>query len=170
MRSVRFSVFFMAFFVLLNACSNAVIEHKYPEKIRGRYEMPSKNNEADRNDTLFAGGIKFFSEETKEARIGVNSFLWKAALQTVSFMPLVSADPFGGVIITDWYQTTNEERFKMTVLILTKTLRADGLKVSVFKQVLSKEGVWTDAPVSADVAVQTENAVLTRARELYAAK
>ena len=154
----------------LSACAETTVEHKYPEKVRGRYEMPSKANEAERNDKLFSGGIKFFSDDEKEAKIGVNSYLWKASLDVLSFMPLASADPFGGVIITDWHQTVPTERFKMNVLILTKTLRADGLKVSVFKQVLNKKGQWVDVPASADAAVQTENAILTKARALYANK
>src|SRR6266404_1951430 len=68
--------------------------------------------------------------------IGVNSFLWRATLDTLAFMPLASADPFGGVIITDWYSPpeTPGERFKMTIYILDRQLRADGVKVSVFRQ------------------------------------
>ena len=169
MRPMRLFAVLLSF-AALSACAETTVEHKYPEKVRGRYEMPSKSNEAERNDKLFSGGIKFFSDDDKEAKIGVNSYLWKASLDVLSFMPLASADPFGGVIITDWHQTVPTERFKMNVLILTKTLRADGLKVSVFKQVLNKKGQWVDAPASADVAVQTENAILTKARALYANK
>ena len=169
MRPMRLFAVLLSF-AALSACADATVERKYPEKVRGRYEMPSKANEAERNDKLFSGGIRFFSDDEKEAKIGVNSYLWKASLDVLSFMPLASADPFGGVIITDWHQTVPTERFKMNVLILTKTLRADGLKVTVFKQVLNKKGQWVDAPLSADAAVQTENAILTKARALYANK
>lgn len=108
-----------------------------------------------------AGGGK------KEAGIGVNSFLWRASLDTLSFMPLASVDPFGGVIITDWYANPDvpNERFKMTVYILDRRLRADGVKVAVFRQVEGRGG-WSDAPSNPDTAVKLENAILTRARQL----
>lgn len=102
--------------------------------------------------------------------IGVNGFLWRASLETLDFMPNGSADPFGGIIATDWYasQEAPDERFKANVYILDSGLRADALKVSVFKQVKSGAS-WTDASVDADTARQIENAILTRARELYIA-
>ncbi len=102
-----------------------------------------------------------------EAGIGVNSFLWRATLDTVNFMPLSSADPFGGVIITDWYtnpQTPNE-RFKLTIYILDTRLRADGLKVNVFRQV-NTNGAWADASADPQTGIDIENAILTRARQL----
>jgi hypothetical protein len=103
-----------------------------------------------------------------DAGIGVNSFLWRATLDTLSFMPLASADPWGGIIITDWYINPEkpDERFKATVYILDTRLRADGLNVSLFKQNRDAAGGWTDAPVSAQTEVDMENAILTRARQL----
>ncbi|MDP6954152.1 MAG: DUF3576 domain-containing protein [Alphaproteobacteria bacterium] len=101
------------------------------------------------------------------AGIGVNSFLWRASLDTLSFLPLNSADPFGGVIITDWYtppQTPNE-RFKVSAFILDRSLRADGVRVSVFRQEQGANG-WLDAPVAESMSTDLENAILTRARQL----
>jgi len=102
--------------------------------------------------------------------LGVNSYLWTASLETLKFMPLDQVDTFGGVIITDWYAnpTVPNERFKATVYILDSALRADGLKVSVFKQTQTAGG-WQDANVDADTARKIENAILTRARQLYIA-
>ncbi|HYZ23612.1 MAG TPA: DUF3576 domain-containing protein [Rhodopila sp.] len=99
--------------------------------------------------------------------IGVNAFLWRGALDTISFMPLASADPFGGVIITDWYTPpgVNGERFKATIYILSRDLRSDGLRVSIFRQVL-QNGQWVDAPVSDSTVGDIENKVLARARQM----
>jgi hypothetical protein len=113
---------------------------------------------------LFGGGGN--SGDT-EAGIGVNAYLWRASLDTLNFMPLASADPFGGVIITDWYSapTTPNERFKATVYILDTRLRADALNVSIFRQT-NTSGAWADASVDPDTEIQIENQILARAREL----
>ena len=103
-----------------------------------------------------------------QAALGVNSYLWRATLDTLAFMPLTSADPYGGVIITDWYSNPEQpsERFKATVYILDTRLRADGLNVTVFKQVRDQTGAWTDAPVAGQTETDIENSILTRARQL----
>ncbi|MGD9814317.1 MAG: DUF3576 domain-containing protein [Hyphomonadaceae bacterium] len=113
--------------------------------------------------SLFGGG----SDRGSDAGIGVNAYLWRASLDTLNFMPLASADPFGGVIITDWYSspTTPNERFKATVYILDTRLRADALNVSIFRQ-QQVNGAWADAAVDPETEVQIENAILTRARQL----
>lgn len=102
--------------------------------------------------------------------MGVNSYLWRATLETLSFMPLDQVDPFGGVIVTDWYASAEapQERFKANVFILDTKLRADALKASIFKQTRTASG-WDDAAIDADTARQIENAILTRARQLYIA-
>jgi hypothetical protein len=99
--------------------------------------------------------------------LGVNAYLWRGALDTLAFMPLASADPFGGVIITDWYQppASPGERFKATAYILGRQLRADGVKITVFRQV-DDHGTWVDAPVSKTTSSEIEDKVLARAREL----
>ena len=103
-----------------------------------------------------------------QAGIGVNAFLWRATLDTLSFMPLLNADPWGGVVNYDWYvnpQTPNE-RFKATVFILDTRLRADALNVTVTKEVKDASGGWTGAPVAAQTETDLENAILTKARQL----
>lgn len=101
--------------------------------------------------------------------LGVNAYLWRGALDTLSFMPLASADPFGGTIITDWYSPpgTPDERFKATAYILGRELRTDGLHVTIFRQVL-RDGRWEDAPVSAVTTADIENKILDRARAMRA--
>ena len=106
-------------------------------------------------------------EDQAGGGIGVNNLLWRASLDTVSFMPLVSADPFGGVIITDWYTPPSapDERFKVNIYILGRALRADGIRASVFRQQMNG-GTWVDAPVALNTATDLENAILTRARQM----
>ena len=106
-------------------------------------------------------------DEAGGGALGVNAYLWRGALDTLAFMPLASADPFGGVIITDWYEppTGGGERFKATAYILGRQLRADGVKVSIFRQVI-QGGRWVDAGVSPVTTSEIENKVLARAREL----
>ena len=112
-------------------------------------------------------GATAISSGTGARTLGVNSYLWHATLDTLSFIPLASADPFGGVVITDWYSASQvpNERMKVTVYILDRNLRADGLKVAVFRQVKGADG-WADAQVASDTSTKLEDAILTRAREL----
>jgi len=100
-------------------------------------------------------------------QIGVNAYLWRAALDTVSFAPLLQADANTGVIITDWYSHANSptERVKLTVTILDQELRADALKVSASRQV-NQGGQWVNATVSASTVQKLEDIILTRARDI----
>ena len=116
------------------------------------------------------GGNKSAKVSTGDnaAAIGVNGYLWRATLDTLSFMPLQSADPYGGVIVTDWYTNPEkpDERFKATVYILDTRLRADGLNVTIFKQTKDAGGGWVDTAATEQTATDVENAILTRARQL----
>ncbi|MGI9376054.1 MAG: DUF3576 domain-containing protein [Tsuneonella suprasediminis] len=99
--------------------------------------------------------------------IGVNSYLWRAALETVSFAPLLQADSNGGVIVTDWYSNPQNpgERVKVTVSILDQDLRADAIRVAASREV-NQNGAWVDAPVQAATVQKLEDIILTKAREL----
>ena len=116
-----------------------------------------------RNKAQFASDLA----AAKISQIGVNTYLWKASLDTLSFMPLLQADSNGGVIVTDWYVNPNQpaERMKMTVTILDADLRADAVRVSPQRQVLSS-GNWVDQPVQAATAQKLEDIILTKARDL----
>jgi hypothetical protein len=100
--------------------------------------------------------------------LGVNAFLWRATLDTVSVWPVASADPHGGVILTDWYAPppTPAERFKLNVYILDRALRADGVRVAVFRQTLGANGEWQEARVQPETAARIEEAILMRARQM----
>jgi hypothetical protein len=104
---------------------------------------------------------------SKVTTIGVNAYLWRAALDTISFMPILQTDSNGGVIVTDWYvnPNTTNERMKLTVSILDQDLRADALRVAASRQML-QNGQWIDAPVQAATVQKLEDIILTRARDL----
>lgn len=99
--------------------------------------------------------------------IGVNSYLWRASLETLSFMPLTQADSAGGVIVTDWYANPQNpnERVKVSVSILDQDLRADALRVAASREVL-QGGTWVAAPVQAATVQKLEDVILTKARDL----
>ena len=141
---------------------------------------PAKKYNPDYDDSIFGesglsvgtirsgGGSIFGGPDDEKARLPVNKYLWQGALDTLSFLPLASSDPFTGVIATEWGSTPEapNERFKVTAYILNPGLSAVALKVAVFREVLSESGLWLPATVSADTPRQLEDAILTRAREI----
>ena len=136
---------------------------------------PVDERRRERYGTLFGPDALTFSTNPDRERggggaagIGVNAFLWRASLDTLDFIPLASADPFGGVIITEWYrpQESDDERFKLNVYITDTQLRADAVKVAVFREVEDGDRGWRNAPVDRQTARDLENTILTRAREL----
>ena len=131
----------------------------------GGYSGPSENNGLG---SLFSTERNNDSESGAVSGVGVNSYLWRATLDTVSFMPLASADPFGGVILTDWHATPDApgERFKLNIRILGRGLRADGINVTTFRQIQDRAGSWGNASIPTMTDEKIENAILFRAREL----
>ena len=128
----------------------------------------------NKRGTVFGGDLLTFgddSDDTKPSRggsgIGVNAFLWRATLDVLSSWPVSSADPFGGVIITDWFAPPSapNERFKFNVFILDRALRADGIRVSIFKQVKNANGEWRQAALQSETQFLVENSILTRAQQ-----
>lgn len=111
----------------------------------------------------FLGG-----DEDRQGAIPVNKYLWQASLDTLSFLPLASTDPFTGVIATDWGATPDApgERFKVTAYLLNTELAASALRVAVFREALNEQNVWVPASVSADTPRRIEDAILTRARQI----
>ncbi len=157
----------------LCACAPGSIhtQASYPTRERGtdkiQYTNQPRTTIFGKGETL---GSMLFSSGNKNASksgVGVNSYLWRASLDTIAFMPVASADPFGGTILTDWYEDPSHpgERFKIDVYILDRQLRADGVRVSVFREKLVKNQ-WRNEKVAADMASNIENAILTRARSL----
>ena len=153
----------------LSACSDVQTDPTYKDKTRADLYKNGSLISDKGGFSLFGGDDKKASENTG---IGVNAFLWHASLDTVSFMPIASADPFGGVILTDWYSTPEApyERTKLNIFIRDRELTANGVKVSVFRQTKNAKGEWQDASVSAATAGSLENEILTRARQIRIAQ
>lgn len=166
---MRHLVLILALFfplLVLSACSDSETEAataKNSENQRRWYRNGSLTGEEGGFNLLRGNG----ENGSGGGGLGVNGFLWRATLDTLSFMPLASADPFGGVIITDWYEDpkTPGERFKVNAIILDQSLRADGVKVTLFKQQLVS-GSWRDKPVDTAMVKTLEDTILTRARQL----
>jgi len=163
----------LASLVFITSCETYKGEAKYPtgaDRTTTGGDIYGERESVFGKDGLSIFGGKDDKKDDGSNGIGVNSYLWRASLDTVSFMPLASADPFGGVIITDWYEAEEKpnERFKVNIFILDKQLRSDGVKVKVFRQKMTG-GKWVDTQVSDNTGPQMEDAILTRARQLRVA-
>ena len=164
--------------LIVVACADVPVEPA-PQPMGG---TARDQEQRERFGTVWGGGdVTLFSFGRRAERnaggggvgggIGVNAFIWQATLDTIDFIPLASADPFGGLIITDWYQSADApgERLKLHVQIRDSALRADAVRVSVFRQVRNEEGDWLDSQVEPTTARSIEDYILTRARELRVA-
>ncbi len=150
--------------MILVACSKDMGgDSKVPVSKEDRYKS-SFGHLGGEDFLTFGPGTK-----TKGATYGtsmVNPYLWRASLETLNFLPLVSADATGGVIVTDWYANSNtNEQLKVTVVITDQVLRADAIKVTVHKQV-RKDGVFQTTLADSAVATELENIILSKARQL----
>jgi hypothetical protein len=164
---MRNALIALASLTFLAACGDIKTEAPGTPQTNEDARRASRGKLTGEEGMVLFGGKK--DEAANASPLAVNSFLWRSTLDTLSFMPLASADPFGGVIITDWYEDPKSpgERFKVNALILDKTLRADGIKITVFKQQKNeKNGSWRDQQVDATLARKLEDTILTRAREL----
>ncbi|MGB0934638.1 MAG: DUF3576 domain-containing protein [Alphaproteobacteria bacterium] len=150
---------------LLAACSGDVVKYEEDDTLNRKEQRDAKVGKMFGEDFLTFGGEK---KDNGGSGIGVNKYLWRASLDTVSFMPISKVDPFGGVILTEWYTPPNtpNERVKVDIFILDRVLRADGVRVSLHKQRLNKRGVWEDTFVDPHSFSEFEEAILTRARQL----
>jgi hypothetical protein len=164
-------VFFVALLtlpVLLASCGDSIEREDTYGKTReqgSRYQYGSVLGGSGGLNIL---GEREDAKQKAAGGLGVNAFLWRASLDTLSFMPIASADPFGGTILTEWYapSSTPNERIKLNVYILGRELRADAVRVSVFRQQKDSAGNWQDANTNIATAGTVEDAILTKARQL----
>lgn len=162
-------ILFAAFAALiaLSACGPTDDEQLYPKTDEDRRKERLGKLTGENGLTLLGDTDENGSSDGNNP-LGVNSFLWRGTLDTLAFMPLISADPWGGTILTDWYEDPESpgERFKVNALILDRNLRTDSLKISVFRQKKNATGNWEDAEVDKTMGRKLEDTVLTRARQL----
>lgn len=166
--TIRFAVV-GAFALILSACSGVQLG----ESVVHQKTSAEKAFDGESQSVFGEGGISFGDNDNNAPvsqgnGIGVNAFLWRATLDTVSFMPLTSADPFGGVILTDWYSPAEapNERYKLNIYILGQALRADGIRVAAFRQLKNQSNDWQSVNLDPKAVTDIENSILTRARQL----
>ena len=152
---------------LLSSCGGEVLDLA---------TLDDETVDMNKRETIFGGDLLTLCGDPATGTpkggsgVGVNAFLWRASLDVLSSWPVSSADPFGGVIITDWYAPpeTPRERFKFNIFILSRAIRADGVRVSIFKQFKNAGGEWQQAVLQSETEASVENAILTKAQQFRA--
>ncbi len=172
MHQKLFSKFFLllGFSTLLLSCSSKEDKDLEEAAERGRRKAKSDHQRLQEKNKGYIFGEPLFaigSKKAEDTNIGVNSYLWRASLDVLSSLPKVKADPFGGMIITDWQilPEDNNERLKVEVVIIGRQLRSDALRVSIFRQHLNGT-TWEDVSVSKETVDQIEETILKRARDI----
>lgn len=156
----------------ITACAGIESEERFPTGAQ-RDGLDGNDIYAEKESIFGGEGLNILgggNDTPSTDAITVNSHLWRASLDTISFMPLTSVDPFGGVILTDWYSAPNtpNERYKLNVFVIGSQLRSDAIKVSAFQQRKSRDK-WIDKTVDASIATKIEDTILTRARQIRVA-
>ena len=164
--------YIICFSLVLYSCSSVEREARYPTGL-DRDGIQGNDIYSEKESIFGEGGLRILGDGQDDPTgdaITVNSYLWRASLDTVSFMPLASADPFGGVIITDWYTdpATPDERYKVNVFILDRQLVSTAVQVKVFREMKSGAN-WKTSTVADDTGRKLEDAILARARQLRVA-
>lgn len=169
----------MAMMGVIAGCTG---NHRAADEGKTGPQSGPKRQQIDEEDSVFGeGGLSFsglrdgsfFGQGAERGgSLPVNKFLWQASLDTLSFLPLSSTDPFTGVIATDWGSTPDApgERFKVTAYVLNPNLAASSLRVAVYREARNEDGLWVPAAVSPDTALKLEDAILVRARQIRVAE
>ncbi|OYW13640.1 MAG: hypothetical protein B7X02_01690 [Rhodospirillales bacterium 12-54-5] len=166
--STRTRALFMLLLALTTAACGLKSDENTSYPIDDKDERRARVGKLSGDEGIVVAGAATKKNDSANNPLSVNSFLWRATLDTLAFMPLLSADPWGGTILTDWYEDPKArgERFKVNALILDKQLRADNIKITTFRQKKTAKGAWEDAAVDPSTGRKLEDAVLTRARQL----
>ena len=162
--------FFIISLIHLACCSNIEIGEPPPPALDPKEkEMAKYKVKPEEGKSLVDGLLDNVLPDNQGSAggIGVNTYLWRATLETLSFMPLSSADPFGGVIVTDWYSKNEapNEKYKIVAYIIGTQLRVDALKINVFKKIKNEDGDWIDQEPHSEMSLNIENSILTKAKQ-----
>lgn len=155
------TVFLLLISILLSSCANKNTDYKYPQN-----PFERKRSEIGSIITGYNDSITF--NKSKNSQNTINKNIWNAALDVMSFMPLASADINSGVITTEWFSPNNvtTEKFKFTVIILSNKLKANTVKVTAFKEILTSKNTWQQANVNSIVSQDLEEKILSKAKQL----
>lgn len=157
----------LSLILFLAACGSVDREAKFPTGA-DRDGANANDIYSERESIFGEDGLTLLGDDKPTSDvITVNSYLWRASLDTVSFMPLTTVDPFGGVILTDWYSDpeTPNERYKLNVFVIGSQLRSDAIRVSAFQQKKNRDK-WEAVKVDPEIAIKIEDTILTRARQI----
>ena len=153
--------------VTANCSGSGIAKTSGNEVPRSRSAADGRADYDPQRDGLRVGSL--FGSRAAPSGLPVNALLWRASLDTLSVIPLVSVDTFGGSIISDWHTNPDDpsRRIKVSVFVLDQELRSDGIRAEVHvQQRAGGSSEWTDAGRDKDLAVKLEELILTRAREI----
>ncbi len=159
-------LFFAAIFIVFSMGNNIILADDYP-KSEQEQKWDEVGSIAGEEGLVFRPG-RIKNESTKAAGCSINKYLWQASINTLSVIPLASADSNGGVIITEWYSppATPNFRFKINIFIKDDVIHPDAIEVKVFEEVL-KNKQWVMNENTSNLAITLEDKILRRAREIY---
>ena len=161
-------------FIFGSSCSNTSTKSerldpdivKYPDPRQRAYRKKISQDKTLFSD-LFNRKEKS-GNNTQNLNINVNPFMWKASIEVLSkTIPLASVDSNSGIIISDWYTLKNKvnERIKISVSVSTMELRADGLNVSLFRQI-NKGSAWVNVDADPKIITKIERKIMSKAGQL----
>jgi hypothetical protein len=168
----RLSVTFAASLSLaLVACAETPLSGQ-PDTVSAQQASTSEASEIDTEATIWT--VLGFRKKESQRRVGpqtggtVSPILWQATLDTLNFVTFASEDPLAGSLVTDWYSPSGKpnERYKVNVFILARSLRSDALAVTVTREARLGDGNWLETTIARQVEADLETAILNRARQL----
>ena len=155
------NILLITILLMISSCSN--YKSVFSSKVNDKTQKPILVLEDTRKDVLLS---KIINPQNLD-NVNVNGYLWRATLNILSFVPLISTDALSGTIITDWYVNKNiqNQRLKITVNINTNELKSESIKIKVEIQNF-KNNIWSQPLTSNSLATQIEDSILNEARNL----
>ena len=155
------NILLITILLMISSCSN--YKSVFSNKVNGETQKPLLMLEDTSKDVLLS---KIINPQNLD-NVNVNGYLWRATLNILSFVPLISTDALSGTIITDWYANKNiqNQRLKIKVYINSNELKSESIKIKVEIQSF-KNNIWSQPLTSKSLATQIEDSILNEARNL----